>query len=114
MTPHFLTMDAAISVSLYDSPFGIQIPFWRWVTEITVLEILKRCVIVLDNFFLKNIWQQLYSEIVKSSSSEDESAEHFPLDLLKAGLVKWLAKYQIEDEHDALQKALKLSKVRFL
>ena len=79
-----------------------------------MLEIRKRCVIVLDKFFPKNMSKQLYSEIVKGSSSEDESTEHFPLDLPKAGLVKWLTEYQVEVEHDALEKALKLSKVRFL
>lgn len=59
--------------------------------------------------------KRLYSEVVvKGSSSEDES-ERLSLDIPKPkGLVNWLERYQVEEEHVALKKALDLSKVMII
>ena len=56
--------------------------------------------------------KQLYSEVVKGSSSEEE------LEMSKTSksesIVNWLHEYQTDEEDVALEKALNLSKVRFL
>lgn len=62
-------------------------------------------------YFCLRKMSKLYSKVV--SSSEDET-ERIPLDRPAAGLVNWLAKYQVEEENVALEKAINLSKVRLL
>ena len=56
--------------------------------------------------------KKLYSEVVKGSSSEEE------LEMSKTSksgsIVNWLHEYQTDEEDIALEKALNLSKVRFL
>ena len=56
--------------------------------------------------------KQLYSEVVKGSSSEEE------LEMCQTSktdsIVNWLREYQTDEEDVALEKALALSKVRFL
>ena len=56
--------------------------------------------------------KQLYSEVVKGSSSEEE------LEMCKTSktgsIVNWLREYQTDEEDVALEKALTLSKVCFL
>lgn len=56
--------------------------------------------------------KRLYSEVVsKGSSSEDDSEMRTP----KSGcLVNWLREYQDDEEQVALEKALELSRVRFV
>ena len=56
--------------------------------------------------------KQLYSEVVKGSSSEEELEM---CQTSKTGpIVNWLREYQTDEEDVALEKALALSKVRFL
>ena len=56
--------------------------------------------------------KQLYSEVVKGSSSEEELEM---CQTSKTGsIVNWLGEYQTDEEDVALEKALALSKVRFL
>ena len=56
--------------------------------------------------------KQLYSEVVKGSSSEEE------LEICQTSktgsIVNWLREYQTDEEDVALEEALALSKVRFL
>ena len=56
--------------------------------------------------------KQLYSEVVKGSSSEEELEM---CQTSKTGsIVNWLREYQTDEEDVALEKALALSMVRFL
>ena len=56
--------------------------------------------------------KQLYSEVVKGSSSEEELEM---CQTSKTGsIVNWLREYQTDEEDVALEKALALSKVCFL
>ena len=57
--------------------------------------------------------KQLYSEVVKGSSSEEE-LEMSKTSAKSGSIVNWLHEYQTDEEDVALEKALTLSKVRFL
>ena len=54
--------------------------------------------------------KRTFSEIVRGSSSEEES-ESCSSSRPYGGLVNWLSKYQVEEEHVALAKAINASVV---